>query len=42
MTGSLGSGKVLERFLGNECGALGFLANALGGDIGTRFGARGR
>jgi hypothetical protein len=43
MTGSLGSGKVLERFLGNECGTAGFLANALGGgEIGTRFGARGR
>lgn len=38
-TGSLGSGKVLERFLGsslgNECGG-GFIANALGGEVGVR------
>lgn len=44
-TGSFGSGKVLERFLGksldgNECGA-GFIANALGGEVGVRAPGRG-
>jgi hypothetical protein len=43
VTGSDGSGKVLERFLGKDRGGGGFAGNALGGEVGSRatgFGLR--
>lgn len=42
VTGSDGSGKVLERFLGKDRTGAGLIGNALGGEVGSRFGVRGR